>query len=68
MRRLGQAITWLRDRVDLVVALEAGGGRVPGFEPHQPVRRGTGVSSVVRLTCILATDVCCDVQEYAHRL
>jgi hypothetical protein len=26
------------------------------------------VSSVVRLTCILATGVCWDVQEYAHRL
>jgi hypothetical protein len=25
------------------------------------------VSSVVRLTCILATDVCWDVQVYAHR-
>jgi hypothetical protein len=33
MRRLGQAITWLRDRVDPVAALEAGGGRAPGFEP-----------------------------------
>jgi hypothetical protein len=42
--------------------------RVPGFEPGQPVPRRTDVSSVVRLTCILATDVCWDVQVYAHRL
>jgi hypothetical protein len=37
--------------------------RTPG-----PCPGGTGVSTVVRLTCMLATYVCCDVQEYAHRL
>jgi hypothetical protein len=42
--------------------------RAPGFEPHQPVPRGTDASTDVRLTCMLATDVCCDVQVYAHRL
>ena len=41
---------------------------MPGFEPRQPVLRGTGASTVVRLTCMPATYVCCDVQEYAHRL
>jgi hypothetical protein len=41
---------------------------MPGFEPDQPVPWGTDASSVVRLTCVLATDVCWDVQEYAHPL
>jgi hypothetical protein len=41
---------------------------VPGFEPHQPVPRRTHESSVVRVTCMLATDVCWDVKVYAHRL
>ena len=41
---------------------------MPGFEPGQPVPRRTDVSSVVRLTCILATDVCWEIQVYAHRL
>jgi hypothetical protein len=40
---------------------------MPRFEPHQPVPRRTDVSTIVRLTCMLAADVCCDVQVYAHR-
>jgi 3-oxoadipate enol-lactonase len=32
------------------------------------LQRTWAASSVVRLTCSLATDVCWDVQEYAHRL
>jgi hypothetical protein len=41
---------------------------MPGFEPGQPVPPRTDASIVVRLTCIIATDVCWDVQVYAHRL
>jgi hypothetical protein len=39
-----------------------------GFEPHQPVRGSMDASTVVRLTCILTTDVCCDVRVYPHRM
>jgi hypothetical protein len=35
---------------------------VPGSEPDQPGPGRTDASTVVRLTCILATDVCWDVQ------
>jgi hypothetical protein len=41
---------------------------MPGFEPGRPVPRGTGASTVVRLTCMLTTNMCGGVQEYAHRL
>jgi hypothetical protein len=41
---------------------------MPGFEPDQPFPRRTDLSSVVRLICILATDVCWHIQVYAHRL
>jgi hypothetical protein len=41
---------------------------VPGFEPGQPILRRTDASTLVRLTCMLATYVCWEVQEYAHRV
>jgi hypothetical protein len=56
-------------RVESLGGFALGLGRqMPGFEPGQPVPRRTDVSSVVHLTCILATDVCWDVQVYAHGL
>jgi hypothetical protein len=56
-----------QDGVNLVRVARTDRG-VPGFEPGQPVPPGTGAATVVRLTCMLATYVCCDVQVYAHRL
>jgi hypothetical protein len=44
------------------------GQQRPGFEPHQPVWRSLGASTVVRLTCGSTVEVCWDVQAYAHRL
>ena len=41
---------------------------MPGFEPHQPVPPRPGVYVPVRLTCMFPTEVCCNVQVYAHRL
>jgi hypothetical protein len=57
-----------QDGVNLVRVARTDRGVPGGFEPDQPIPGGTGVSTTVRLTWILATDVCRDVQVYGHRL
>jgi hypothetical protein len=57
-----------QDRLNRWSALKGRGGRVPGFEPDQPRPTTFDASTVVRLSCRLATDVCSNVQVYPHRL